>query len=185
MFFQWIEGNPCRLEWDWPRTDEGPRDWCQIDSPDDVKKWIDQLADFNIRLTAVTFDRIGSLTLDRGDVSAPHDPVLVVGPLIDKKTFIYRAMWDPAIIPTFGPFRTSRERYMAIIDWVLRGIDLDGYKNPIRTCTLHLWLRHCIETNSELNAEESEFFIVHGEPKGDHVMLDSFNKFTGIIDWEL
>lgn len=186
FFFEWISGELTPLKWMEYRNKRCKAEGLgESDVPDDMKKWIDQLAEINIRLLEISFDRIGSLTLGSSTDKLDDKPQIVVGPLIDEGTFMDRAREGQAALSKFGSFRTNAERYLAIIDWVLEDVERNCKPGGAKTYLLHLWLRQHIAASPELNAEEEYYHILHGEPKGDHIKLDENGGITGLLDWEL
>jgi hypothetical protein len=180
-----MPGTVCRLFWGKPLTEGGPlHSWNHTEIPADSKRWIVQLAAINIRLSAITFDRIGSLTV-QPSLAGGTGKEVIVGPLIDDRSYFVRAERSRQTLASFGPFLTNAERYLALVGWALKWIRTGKVDNPVRSYILHLWLRRWISKSQVLNRRELEHCIAHGEPKGDHVMVDRKGNITSVLDWEL
>lgn len=86
-----------------------------------------------------------------------------------------------------GPFQTNSERYLAFINRTLSE-NSDG-EGQIKIGSegiyyTHLWLRQVVEELEELKVIEPTYSM-HGDDKGDHVMVDGNFQVTGIIDWDM
>jgi hypothetical protein len=141
---------------------------------------IRDLATFQVSLSKVHFPAIGSLSLNK-EVNGLQ--TIVVGPLVST-SFCTK---DPPYF--FGPFRTTRERYLKQVDDILAAIergDLFAEDSPVTVYLAHLELRDLVQQDKEMGRpdEEEQFYIKHADDKGDQIMIDNEGHITGIIDWE-
>ncbi len=85
-----------------------------------------------------------------------------------------------------GPFDTSQERYMAFIDLTLRQI-LDEQRFTLDPLTPYLWhmeMKELVNKSPGLAKKEVEFYLKHGDDKGDHFLVDDEGHLSAVIDWE-
>lgn len=143
------------------------------EEPDEMlKAIIRDLADFFISLEAVSYSSVGSLTFG-------HDGCIEVGPVIGMDEL--NTEWPFHL----GPFRSTKERYTAEIDHLLGLIAQDAYCAPSRSLPRYLALleaRSLVQDCTEM--DEGPTYICHGEPKGDHVLVDERGHITAVIDWD-
>ena len=144
-------------------------------SKKDIQSFIDDFAKFQISLSQLTFDAIGSLYPDPLDNTRS-----VVGPLISHDDFNL-----PESPYFLGPFKTNRERYLAHIDLTLdltaRGVIRQFH--PLLTYLGHLYIRDLVCEVEEFGIEETEFYVRHADFKADQcVAVD--NSLVGVFDWE-
>lgn len=86
-----------------------------------------------------------------------------------------------------GPFQTPKQRYLAYIDTVMTAIVEDRWCAPSKSLKHYLTLleaRSLVEGCKDIGEDEGPFYIKHGEPKGDHIMVDDAGEITAVIDWE-
>lgn len=146
--------------------------------PDDceeskLRRLIGQHASIAIQLSSLTFNAIGSPTLDdRGDIT--------IGNLVDLPHC------DENGSPHFGdPFKTLRDRYLYVIDINLEAIR-KGYMHRsglLLPYLAHLALRQYVISLDELSREEETFYLPHPDLHSDNVLTDGVN-ITGLVDWE-
>jgi hypothetical protein len=140
-----------------------------------VANIISSLAAWFISLEALTFPSIGSLYPSETEHLPP-----VVGPLV---SFEYQ---NPAAPYFLGPFRSNKERWLAMIDLMLEQIS-QGRRDPYDPVTEYLAkleLREMVAGCDELDDDTGPFYIKHADDKGDQVLFDENWVTTGIIDWE-
>lgn len=144
-------------------------------SADSLKTFIDAYARFQISLSHLPFNRIGSLAPSNSDASSPH-----VGPLISH--FGFNRPEPPYF---FGPFKTNRERYLTHIDLVLELIEAGVHMqdDPVYAYLAHLHLRDVVVDLEELAQEETEFYVKHADDKADQCLAVD-DEITAVIDWE-
>lgn len=150
-----------------------------------------QLAAEYIKISARTFDQIGSLRLpsqlDESAVFESDTSTITYGPRLHE---VFNEP-EHGKCASFGPFRTNLEYHLAEIDWVMdrveRGLHqlyFPGLEDlPILNYLIHHYLRRLLPCFEEL-AEVSPCYIKHADDKGDHIMVDDEGLVAGIIDWE-
>lgn len=127
-----------------------------------------------IELERITFDTIGSPTLDA-------EGKVIVGPVIDRYKMIPT---KPCFV---GPYTTPRERYVDHFDRRMEYIIAGQWCEDEAKVQCYL---QCLESKSlvedceELARATGPFYIKHGEAKGDHILVDHEMKVTGTIDWQ-
>ena len=140
-----------------------------------MSTFIDSYARFQIKLSDLRFDRIGSLS---PDISATDGAR--VGPLISH--FGFNRPEPPYFL---GPFRTNRERYLAHIDLVLKltesGVHMQD--DPVYAYLAHLYMRDMVLGIEELAKEETEFYVKHADDKADQCLAID-DEITAVVDWE-
>jgi hypothetical protein len=142
----------------------------------DIETFVKEYAAHSVALASLRFSSCGSLTYARR-----RDRLeLSVGPLVGIGGFnkLEPPYW-------FGPFRSSRERYLTQIDNVLGNIGHSGYYSdqPVTACLIHLFAASLVSQDSEMAIEETEFFIKHADlHQGQFLMKDG--HISGILDWE-
>ncbi|EIW71796.1 hypothetical protein TREMEDRAFT_27758 [Tremella mesenterica DSM 1558] len=131
------------------------------------------LTDWYISLEKVSFDKVGSLHYN-------STGGIVVGPEITRHQLLPDS-------PFFlGPFDTVKQRYLALIDKILEYIEQDTWCTPekvVQEYLIHLEARELVEACEEMD-EDGPYYVVHGEPKGDHLLFDGNWNVTSAIDWE-
>ena len=134
-------------------------------------KLITQLADIYIELGRHPFPLIGSLSM--------NGPAVKVGGFAQSQLFSSPQQ-------NAGPFDTVQASLHAavshaqtqILDGELSAFAVDNY---LSFC----WRRDMIPQATKLSGElGSNFYLKHGEDKGDHILVDADFNITGIIDWE-
>jgi hypothetical protein len=142
----------------------------------ELKAFIETYAAFMIKLSTLEFDGYGSLQHVRGDSKNG----VIVGPLMCKGRFNKRVSpyW-------FGPFMSTRERYLTHIDHILEHIGEDGFYDdqPIMACLLHLYARDLVERNAEMAIREEVFYIRHIDHHEGQTLTDD-GRITAVLDWE-
>jgi len=143
------------------------------EEPDDtLKAIIRNLAEFHISLETVVYDSVGSLTFDQ-------DGSIVVGPVINLDMINTEPPFH------LGPFKSAKERYISLINHLLDLIAQDAYCAPSQSLPMYLAL---LEARSLVrdckDMDEGAAYICHGEPKGDHVLVNEKGDITAVIDWE-
>ncbi|WVQ81435.1 hypothetical protein IAT38_003559 [Cryptococcus sp. DSM 104549] len=143
-----------------------------------IDRYIEDLAHYFITIsnTPVPARGIGSL-YRKGDGS------FTVGPLC---THSY--LMDPHPPYFLGPFRTQKERYLTLIDHALDyvyllALDHGGFLQ----IHMYMWLvevRELVMGCAELDREEKEFYIKHGDDWLRQYFSDEGGKITGVLDWE-
>ncbi|THU81320.1 hypothetical protein K435DRAFT_809181 [Dendrothele bispora CBS 962.96] len=91
----------------------------------------------------------------------------VLGPLVDEMTI---DIVEGDNLKFMGPF-SSLEYHLAMV-------------NTIEAYLLHRFLLDCIPPLPSSKIQSTEFFIKHMDDKGDHILVDSDLRITGMIDWE-
>lgn len=136
---------------------------------------IESLARHQLALERVTFASIGSPTFD---VSGDN---VIVGPMTEYLS----PLADP---PYFlGPFRNPKERYLAYIETGMKAIIEGRWCVSSKARNFYLAMleaRRLVAECTELEEDSGPFYLKHGEPKGDHLMVDNNGKITAVIDWE-
>lgn len=156
-----------------------------------VERVIEELADLYISLASHPLESIGSLYPRPAEMAGVESVVppsaavaagqrtSIVGPLVTS-SFCLTA--PPHYL---GPFRTTADRWIALIDLVLDGIR-DGTaftdEDELRFL-LHWWIRNFVVHHEAFHRVEPTY-LKHADDKGDHILLDLQGNFTGLLDWE-
>lgn len=156
---------------------------------DPLDRLIHQFAQFQIKLTALTFHSLGSLyPASSYSGSGPHS---ISG---SSHSASARAMVGPSIslrfikpdLPSFlGPFTTAGERYLANIELMLHKLEGGDVSlgHPALVYLVHLWYREIV-TSMSILWEMEEITIRHADDQGDHILSDPEGNLRGVIDWE-
>lgn len=139
-------------------------------------KFIEGYADFSIQVSSLTYDRIGSLTIDRESQN------IKVGPWIDPQGV------GSATEPYFpGPFKSMRDRYITHIDLVLGATreGLMGRGRPLLTYLAHLVAKDLVMGCEELAKEDKKFYIRQPDASGGQCLVTEDGGLTAVLDWEL
>ncbi|OCF43221.1 hypothetical protein I317_02929 [Kwoniella heveanensis CBS 569] len=144
------------------------------DSEEKQKKVLYQLAKFNIELSQFTFPAVGSLYPSSNGSLDSH-----VGPIVST------SICEETPPHFLGPFRTNQDKYLAAAGFVLRKI-LNGVLCPDDPLPIYLWhleLMEIIRDNDNWQ-DDGQYYLKHGDDKGDHIMADEEGNITALIDWE-
>jgi hypothetical protein len=155
-----VDGTPCGAPF-------------QADEPF-AEEVVRELAAFYAKLSDLPFSAVGSLyPSDTGDVQ--------VGPLVDLQ---YCSSQPPRF---FGPFKTAKQRFLAIIDDVLQVIE-DGLipgADGVLLYLTQLEVRDLALASKRLEGDDDGgYYIKHADDKGDNVLRDGEGNIVGVIDWE-
>jgi hypothetical protein len=138
------------------------------------KKYIDGWAAQSIKLSSISFDKIGALGYDcNGEV--------IVGSLTDIRDTL------PTGPPYFdGPFKTLRQRHTKHIDNILRAIEAGTkYRDqPLQAYLGHLRIREIVSASEELGRSETEFFLQHADARTHNLLVTEDHEISAILDWE-
>ena len=142
-----------------------------------MKHFIGGFARLQVKLSKAVFTAIGSLYPGEGKASGPR-----VGPLVCASFF---SKGESPFF--FGPFKTNRERYLAHINFTLDNILDDQLfdEDPLTALLIHLEAKSLVEQSEELGREEHEFYVKHGDDKGDQFLVDENVNNLVFVDWEL
>lgn len=151
-------------------------DW-SITPPEERTRVMDQLSDTFIELRNYPFDLLGSL-------DCPDDSEHV-------GSFAQESLTDftNAEMRTLGPL-TSWEDYhksslRLILDLILRQEMYSA--QAVDAYLIHQYLLDLVPSvlppSSNQDARQ-QYFLKHGDDKGDHILVDDDFNITGIIDWE-
>jgi hypothetical protein len=134
---------------------------------------IEKYATFSIALSDLRFSGYGSLYPMSGDG-------YTVGPLIATSRFnrLQAPYW-------YGPFKSTRDRYITQIGHVLEHIGLDGFYDdePVTACLVHLLVAEMLDMDSEKRVEESKFYLKHADMYNGQILVRGGN-ISAILDWE-
>ena len=85
-----------------------------------------------------------------------------------------------------GPFPTLQARYLTYFDTVMKAIVENRWCAPNKSLDYYLALlaARTLATAREELGEQGPFYLKHGEPKGDHMLLEDDGQITAVIDWE-
>lgn len=136
-------------------------------------KFIEDYADFCVRVSNLSYDSMGSLDLD-GDT-------IKIGPMIDQ----YGG--SNVTAPYFpGPFKSMRDRYIAHIDRVLSATrkGLMGKKRPLLVYLAHLVARDLVMNDAEMAKEDEKFYIRQPDALAGQFLVQD-GGITAVLDWEL
>ena len=136
-------------------------------------KFIEDYADFCVRVSNLSYDSMGSLDLD-GDA-------IKIGPMID----LYGG--SNVTAPYFpGPFKSMRDRYIAHIDRVLSATrkGLMGRKRPLLVYLAHLVARDLVMNDAEMAKEDEKFYIRQPDALAGQFLVQD-GGITAVLDWEL
>nr|XP_018264475.1 uncharacterized protein I303_02642 [Kwoniella dejecticola CBS 10117]OBR86633.1 hypothetical protein I303_02642 [Kwoniella dejecticola CBS 10117] len=135
---------------------------------------INDLAKWFISMEKVSFRQVGSPEF------AENGKDIGIGPLIER---------HPAFnIPPYyqGPFRTSRDRWIATINSRISLILSRTYCNPKHEVVwylVYLEAKRLIEGCEEMRGT-GPFYIKHDDDRFDHIRANEDGTLTGILDWE-
>lgn len=151
---------------------------------------VSDMATFLIQLSSLEIrGDIGSLTASSAVVDAATDlePEPVVGPF---------EHWDYCIsngLTTLGPFRTSRDAWVAKIDAVVlaleRGLFAINGGHLLHVYLVHLEMRALVNACEEMAVPcgpgdgEQPTFITHADSK-NHLLVTDDGHLRAVIDWE-
>lgn len=143
---------------------------------------IRDIAAFTVKLASVPFSGVGSFHPAQANTSVlDHNQggtLPSVGPLWRKGSF--------SAMPYRGPFRTSRDAWLAAIDFRLAQLEAGSIGPRFRRVDAYLAfldIRYCIATCKEM-AMEGPTFITHGDQKQDIIIVKP-DGHVAWIDWEL
>ncbi|KAI9147650.1 hypothetical protein HJFPF1_12680 [Paramyrothecium foliicola] len=132
-----------------------------------------QWAQILSRLAKHPFNKAGSLTFG-------VNGAIEVGPVASDRT---------GTLPCIGPFNTARELYSS---WAMSYLNLiaDGQlfsSFPVEAFLMFRYLLHQIKNGTWLDRwgelNKGPFFLKHSDDKGDHILVDTDFRITGVIDW--
>ena len=148
----------------------GPR--LDVSLTDLTVKAIKDIANFNIALEKVSFSAVGSPTIDSSGQIA-------VGPIVDRCRLKGSSPWF------LGPYKSARARYNDYFGHILRQIinnDWCAKGDRLYQYLAYLEMKTLVEGREELN--QGPYYILHGSPKGDHILFNEDIKLEAVIDWE-
>lgn len=143
-----------------------------MDPDEQTLRVIMNIAKWFIKLEIITFNKVGSLQFE-----PPGE--ITVGPVISR--FIQTGA-SPFYL---GPFSTAKQRYVSFFDTAMNQI-LDGTRTRLRHALVDYLTALEIKTLI-IGCEEfegDEFYIKHGEDKGDHFLVNEQEDITAVIDWD-
>jgi hypothetical protein len=166
IIFEKKAGRPCEGVFEFnSSSDEIPRS--------EKQKFIKGYADFQIQVSKLPYNSIGSLDLDGDKIK--------VGPCID----LYGVSTvTPPYFP--GPFKNMRDRYITHIDRVLDATrkGLMGQGKYLLMYLAHLVARDLVMGCEEMAIEEEKFYIRQPDGlSGQYLRHDG--SITAVLDWEL
>nr|XP_019050146.1 hypothetical protein I302_00567 [Kwoniella bestiolae CBS 10118]OCF29076.1 hypothetical protein I302_00567 [Kwoniella bestiolae CBS 10118] len=156
------------------------RPWFYPDSRDlpleqDSLRLLNGVVDWFLTMEKLQFDKVGSpwFGQDENDV--------IVGPLITRHPIF--------TIPPYyrGPFRTAKEKWLAILNNKISLILSRNYCNPDRELQEYFMLMEAkrLVGNCKEMENAGPFHIKHDDDRFDHIRANETDgEFTGIIDWE-
>ena len=166
FFIDFIEG-----EWHRPLN----KDSELTPNPSDLTKTnIYNVAKWYIALERVAFPACGSPAFD-------EEGQIVVGPSITRAPLLDTPPYY------LGPFNSARERYIAHFEGVMELIRQDQWNRGegwVRAYLEHLEAKTLVEEDEDVMADTGPYYLSHGEPKGDQIMVNEDGDITGVIDWE-
>lgn len=138
-----------------------------------VNRFMLSLMTFGLQVEKVSFPIAGSLHLD--EVGRSY-----VGPLVTCQST------GDATRPFIGPFSNAQEMYLAVLDRTISTIaEGRGAWSPDKAVLAYLAYRMTRKLVSECEEmKKGPFYVCHGEPKGDHLLLDQEYRLQAVIDWE-
>lgn len=147
-------------------------------SGDPLHRLILQFAEFQIKLSTLTFSSIGSVypSPTNNDGAQSIELGSIVGPSVSLKF-----LTDSA--PYFlGPFTTAGERYLANINLMLLKVEAGDRSlgHPAVVYLVHFFYRDIVRDTPRL-WEKEEIVLRHAD---DHLLCDELGNLSGIIDWE-
>jgi hypothetical protein len=152
-------------------------DYFQVDPGDPqephVEAFIMSYAKWMVSLSNLSFDKVGSLTLDgQGKV--------VVGPVMDQFAL------DPSPPFYHGPFNTAQERYIDSFETIMRHI-VDGNWSTSPQDVVHEYLsfleaRTLVQGCDEL--AQGPWYIQHGDSSCYQFLSEPGGELTAVLDWE-
>lgn len=127
----------------------------------------------SIKLSALTFDAIGSL--DKNE-----EGKLIVGNSVDSPWYD-----DAGNVVFGGPFKSLKDRYLFEMDCRLKGIRAGRMHRagPLLPYLIFLEFHRLVSSSSELAKEESHFYLAHADMAPYNILATS-DKLTAIVDWE-
>ena len=132
---------------------------------------MEKLADWYLSLDTLQFKELGSL---QNSVRVPIGPEITKQPALPKPPFF------------LGPFSSAKERYLAVIDYVLHSIVSGaGTIDPIHTLetyVLYLWVRGLVANCEEM--ESGPYYVAAGEEKSDRFLFLDDWHLTAVLDWD-
>jgi hypothetical protein len=141
---------------------------------DPILRIIHNMALSYLDLEKTIFTSIGSPTMG-------PDGKVIVGPIIDRFPMFTSEPYYA------GPFKTPRERYVdhfqRRMDYILAGVWCEK-KAKVQLYLQCLEVKTLVEECEELSNASGPYYIKHGEPKGDQILVDDEGNITGTIDWE-
>jgi hypothetical protein len=145
------------------------------------KTTLRDIATFAIQLASTSFRGIGSFhpsTAGNGGPDVSTDAPSV-GPLLRLGAWIE--------LEDAGPYRTSRDAYMAAINHRLLQIENGAIGDPSIWGPAYVSLLdvHDLVMGCDEFAVEGPIYITHGDQKGDIFLVRPDDTVAAFIDWEL
>ncbi len=149
-----------------------PLNW-HAATPPQRRRVLEQLADVQIELFKHPLQALGSLdTPGSSQVGAfAHESLLdMVG----------------GQLQTCNPFRSAKQyrisRLQLILDRIVAG---EMYaQRSVEAYLLHRFMMDLVSLLTPAPSDSEQFYLKHGDDKGDHILVDELFNITGIIDWE-
>ncbi|WWC87649.1 uncharacterized protein L201_002539 [Kwoniella dendrophila CBS 6074] len=134
---------------------------------------IGSIVQWFLNMEKITWENIGSLRL-------AENSTITVGPLIERRPV-------STVPPYFqGPFRTSQDRWLAVIDHRIKLLLSHNFCEAGREVMFYLvWMetKELIKGCKEMEST-GPFYIKHDDDRFDHIRAKEDGEVTGIIDWE-
>lgn len=150
-----------------------------------LDRLIHQFAQFQIKLSALTFHSLGSLYSASSQSVAESHSVDGVPPKVEVGPSISLRFVNPDPPYFLGPFTTAGDRYLANIELMLSRIEGGDRSlgHPAVVYLAHLWYRDTVTSMPRL-WETEEIMTRHADDQGDHILSDPEGNLCGVIDWE-